>query len=135
MISEQTVEEDGALRLKTKVEGLSGVMQNPADPEATFRRKSGENYTGYSANLVEDGNVDDDGKVTGALITNYDLQKNTYSDSQFMKNEITAMGKQDEPVTVITDAAFSSQENEELAARNNINHIPTDLMGKNVRKS
>ena len=132
VISEQTVEENGVLRLKTKEEGLSGVMQNPADPEATFRRKAGENNIGYSANLVEDVNVDEDGKVTGSLITDYDLQKNTYSDSQFMKDEIAAMGKQDEPVTVITDAAFSSQENEELAAQNNINHIPTDLMGKDV---
>ena len=48
-LSEQTVTEDGKRRLKKKEEGMgSGLMQNPSDPEATYREKAGKGHRGYS---------------------------------------------------------------------------------------
>ena len=134
VLSQQTVLEDGKFRLRTKEEGLSGLIQNPYDPEATYRKKAGKGHVGYSANIIEDVRVSEDGKANGSIITDYQVEQNTYSDSQFMKDEITRLGKQDEEVTVITDGAYGSKEAQDLALRNNINHVPTDLTGRDVNE-
>ena len=134
VLTQQTVLEDGKLRLRTKEEGLSGLIQNPYDPEATYRRKAGKGHVGYAANIIEDVSVNEDGKTEGSIITDYQVEQNIYSDSQFMKDEITRLGKQEEEVTIITDGAYGSKEAQELSARNNINHVPTDLTGRDVNE-
>ncbi len=134
VLSQQTVEEGGKLRLRTKEEGLSGLIQNPYDPEATYRKKAGKGHIGYTANIIEDVSVNEDGKAEGSIITDYQVEQNTYSDSQFMKDEISRLGKQDEEVTIITDGAYGSKEAQELAALNNIHHVPTDLTGRDVNE-
>ena len=50
-------------------------LQNPSDPDATFRRKAGEKHKGYVCNIVE--TFDDQ----GAIITGYDYDINSHSDS------------------------------------------------------
>jgi len=54
-------------------------LQNPTDPDATYRKKEKKKYIGYTANLIEKF---DDKKM---IITGYDLQKNIYSDQKFAK--------------------------------------------------
>ena len=45
---------DENLILKSgKSDVKSGLFQNPADSDATFRTKAGKNYRGYIANIVE----------------------------------------------------------------------------------
>lgn len=53
--SEQVVREDDALRLKTKEDGSmnSSMLQNPSDPEATYREKAGKQHRGYVSNVTE----------------------------------------------------------------------------------
>ena len=79
-LSEQTILEDGARRLRTKKDGGldSSIMQNPSDPDATFRTKEGKEHRGYTANLEE--SVDSNGSV----ITDYQYDVNTRSDSDFL---------------------------------------------------
>ena len=52
-LSEQTIIENEKRRLRTKEDGSmkSSIMQNPSDPEATFRSKAGREHRGYAANL------------------------------------------------------------------------------------
>lgn len=54
-IDEQTKNDDKGNRVaKTKEDGMvSDILQNPSDPEATYRSKAGKPHKGYSANLVE----------------------------------------------------------------------------------
>ena len=134
VLTQQTVEENGKLRLRTKEEGLSGLIQNPYDPEATYRQKAGKGHVGYAANVMEDVSVDADGKAAGSIITDYQVEQNTYSDPQFMKDAVIRLGNQDEEVTIITDGAFSSEQTQKLAADNNINLVPTDLTGRDVNE-
>lgn len=134
VLSQQTVLEDGKFRLRTKEEGLSGLIQNPYDPEATYRRKAGKGHVGYTANVIEDVSVTEDGKTDASIITDYQVEQNTYSDSQFMKDEIARLGKQEDEVTIITDGAYGSKEAQKLSAGNNINHVPTDLTGRDVNE-
>jgi len=51
------------------------MLQNPSDPDATFRSKAGEEHRGYVANLEE--SVGENGSV----ITDYQFEQNIYSDS------------------------------------------------------
>ncbi len=60
-MSEQTVVEDSKRRLKTKEDGGMGsdLMQNPSDPDATYREKAGKEHRGYVVNIEE--SVDSNG--------------------------------------------------------------------------
>ena len=83
-LSEQTVVDEAVRRLRTKEDGgfHSGMLQNPSDPDATFRTKAGKEHQGYVANLEETV-----GK-NGSVITDYQYEKNNYSDSQFLKDSL-----------------------------------------------
>ncbi len=127
VLKEQAVEqEDGTYRLRTKEDGGMGseILQNPADPDATFREKAGKQNRGYVANVTEVSGEN------GSIVTNYQYEKNTYSDSQFLKDAIEAMGEQQEAVTIVTDGAYSSEAAREMAEENNIHLEATNLTGR-----
>ncbi len=125
-ISEQTVKEEGGRRLATHEDGTmdSSILQNPSDPEATFRSKAGEEHRGYVANLEESvgGN--------GSVITGYQFEQNTYSDSQFLADTLNAMGPSKEPVTIATDGAYPTPGNQKLAETKNVHIVSTNMPGK-----
>lgn len=124
-LSEQTILEDGKRRLRTKKDGGldSGIMQNPSDPDATFRVKAGKEHRGYAANLEE--SVDSNGSV----ITDYQYDVNIRSDSDFLKENIEQQNESEETVTLVTDGAYYGDENVELAKEKNITLLTTNLTG------
>lgn len=126
VLREQAVEENGKYRLRTKEDGGmdSHILQNPADPEATFREKNGVQNRGYSANVVEISGEN------GSIVEDFQLEQNTHSDSQFMKESIERMGVQEEKVTIVADGAFSGYGIQKLAEQNNIEIINTNLTGR-----
>lgn len=127
-ISEQTVVEDGKRRLRKKADGGmgSGILQNPSDPDATFREKSGRKHRGYA------GNIEESVGKNGSVVTDYQFDTNNKSDSEFLKDHLDRIGHQNEKTVMITDGAYSSGENAEAAAANNIDLITTDLTGRDV---
>ena len=127
VIDEQAIEnENGGLTLKAKDDESmnSAMLQNPADPDATYRFKSGKSHRGYVANFTED--VGDGASV----ITDYNYQANTYSDSQFLKDTVDELGDQEETLTIVTDGAYGGEDNTTLAKENNINLVTTNFQGK-----
>ena len=127
VLKEQTIENpDGTIRLRTKEDGgmNSGMLQNPSDPDATYREKAGKQYRGYVANVVESTGE------TGTIITDYQYEQNIHSDSQFLTEAIDATGKQPEPVTLVTDGAYGSTTNLARAADNNIELVTTEMSGR-----
>ena len=121
-LSEQTVVENEKRRLRTKEDG--GMMQNPSDPEATFRSKAGKEHRGYAANLEE--SVGENGSV----VTEYQYEQNNHSDSQFIREHLDGMEKQEERTVIITDGSYCGMENTQLAAQKNVELITTNLTGK-----
>jgi hypothetical protein len=99
-------------------------LQNPSDPDATYRRKGGKKHTGYVANFVEGC-----GEGVG-VITDYDLQPNTYSDQEFAKEVISNAGIAQDGDVLICDSAYGSEGNFDAAEEKNINLVPTCLTGK-----
>lgn len=123
MIGDQTTD-DGELKDKEEIEPDS--LQNPNDPDATYRFKAGNQYRGYAGNVAQAYN--DDG---ASIIVKADYEQNTYSDVQFMKDYIDSKADNEEE-TMITDAAFQSSENDKAAAEAGIDHKATNLAGKKV---
>ena len=126
VLQEQTVEENGEYRLRTKEDGGmdSNIVQNPSDPDATFREKAGREHRGYAANVLESSGEN------GSIIEDFQLEKNNYSDNAFLKDELEALGKQQDTVTIVADGAYGSSESRKLAEENNITIVNTNLTGR-----
>ena len=111
----QAVREDGSIRLKTKEDGMgSDILQNPADPDATFREKAGKQHRGYAANVTESVGE------AGSIVTDHQYEQNNHSDSEFLKEHLESAEKRPEQVTLVTDGAYSGKENRRLAQEKNI---------------
>jgi len=125
VLAEQTERNtEGEVALKNKKQISPSSLQNPSDPDATYRSKAGKDNKGYVGNLVETFDQN------GAIITAYDYQVNSHSDSSFCKETIEKLGVQETETTLIADGAYASVENVELAANNNIDLVTTALLGK-----
>ena len=126
VLREQTSQDaDGNYHLKEAGNGMNGsILQNPADPDATYRKKAGKQYRGYVANVVEETGEN------GGLVMEYQYEQNIHSDSQFAKEVIDQLGTQEETMTIVADGAYSGSDNERAAAENNIELATTNLTGR-----
>jgi len=129
-INEQTREDDRGGRIpKTRTDGMSSdILQNPSDPDATYRSKAGKSHKGYSANLVEA--VDEKGSV----IVDYQYDVNTRSDASFIREYIENSGTSEETTALIADGAYASEETSGLAADKNIGLLTTGLLGRKPKE-
>lgn len=125
VIEEQTDKDsDGKLTLKAKKSGMnSEILQNPADPDATYMEKAGKENRGYIANVVEAADK------SSSIAVDYQFEKNTYSDSQFVKDYLDKQPVSEEGTVLVTDGGY---ENVKQAEDKNIRLITTDLKGAEV---
>ena len=125
-LTEQTTIDNSVRRLRTKEEGTmnSTALQNPSDPEATYRSKGGKSHRGYVANIEESV-----GK-SASVITDYRYEQNIQSDSAFLKEHLEQMSKQKETVSLVADGAYSGTDNTKLAESKNVELITTSLVGR-----
>ena len=130
MLNDQSTEdEQGKVIAKSNHDIAPDSLQNPSDPEATYRKKAEEHHTGYVANIVETFNESGD-----SVITDYSFEQNRHSDSEFCKeaiNNIATTGETspEEKVVLISDGAFASRANSEIAEANNVILVTTALSG------
>jgi hypothetical protein len=127
-LSGQTVVEQENRRLRAKEDGTmhSSSLQNPSDPDATYRNKSGKSYRGYTANIEETVGE------AGSVVTDYRYEPNTYSDSQFLQDSMAEIAEQEEESVLITDGGYGGGSNTELAREKNVRLITTALIGKDA---
>jgi hypothetical protein len=128
-IQEQTISNEGGGFFPKSGKDISPEsLQNPTDPDATYRQKYGDNI-GYVANVVNAY----DGK--NQVITHYDFEPNTYSDQKFAGDTIKVLSQQDltgnitEKKNLITDGTYYSNELAQMANSHNIELIPGELTG------
>ena len=98
VLKEQTVvEESGARRLKTKEDGAMGsqILQNPSDPDATYREKAGKQNRGYTANVVE--TVGDN----GSIVTDYQYEKS----AEYLENQADQKKKEKQHQALVNAVA------------------------------
>ena len=130
-IKEQTnPAEDGRLVPKPGKEIAPESLQNPTDPDATYRQKHGDNI-GYVSNVL---NVYND---QNQVVTHYDLEQNIYSDQKFSADTIdflTSKALPDDAAStekkiINTDGAYYTEELSQKAAIHNIDLVPGQLTG------
>lgn len=127
MGEQTTVNDKGELVLKDKSAGMdSKILQNPADSDATYRKKAGEENRGYIANVVEQGGT------AGSIVVDYQVEQNIYSDSQFLKDYISCQSGDNPNSILVTDGGYCGNENAKLAKAKNIQLVTTDLKGSEV---
>ena len=128
-IGEQTKSDSkGNLIPRGAQDGMdSDILQNPADPDATYRKKAGVEHRGYIANVVE---VADDSH--NSITVDYQYEKNNYSDSQFLKDYIERQADEETSVILVTDGGYCGTENTLLADKKNITLVTTDMKGTDV---
>ena len=120
VLNEQT-NQDGSVNGKKEIKADS--LQNPNDPDATYRFKAGKNHRGYVGNLIE--SVGENG---ASQITDFSYDTNTHSDQEYSHDYIE--NHSDE--TMIADGAYGSVELQEAAKEKNIKLVTTSLTGKEV---
>jgi len=130
-IKEQTgSSEDGRLVAKPGKEIASESLQNPTDPDATYRQKHGDNI-GYVGNVLNVYNGQNQ------VVIHYGLEQNTYSDQKFSADAIGFLAFK-EPTdnttdskkkVLNTDGAYYTEELSQEAALHNIDLVPGQLTG------
>lgn len=127
LLKEQTIfNDDGTRRIRSKSEkeDASKALMNPADPEATFRRKAGGKHIGYVGNIVEAV-----GKK-GSVVIDYAYEQNIYSDNQFLNDYLARQPIYDETATLVADGAYSGENNVKAASKHRIKLITTNFTSK-----
>ena len=104
-IDEQTKDDGNGRRIpKTKEDEMSSdILQNPSDPDATYRCKTGRSHKGYSANLVEA--VDENGSV----VVDYQYDVNTRSDAAFIREYFKKSDVLKDTAVLAADGAYASE--------------------------
>jgi hypothetical protein len=92
--------------LKQPDEIDSGSLQNPHDDEATHRRKSGENYYGYKANIAETCGSDNPFRLITAVRTD----TNNTEDSDLLKEDIPELPYETGLIDLLLDGGYTQQE-------------------------
>lgn len=125
VLGEQSIEDDtGTVKPKDKTKIRPDSLQNPSDPDATYRHKAGKDHKGYVGNIVETV-----GEKGCTLISNVDYAVNSHSDSAFWKEYVDQHNGISNEI-VIADGAYSGKENTELALEKGIELITTALIAK-----
>lgn len=100
------------------------ALQNPSDPDATYRNKAGKQHRGYAANQEETV-----GK-NGSVVTDYQYEQNIHTDNHFLQDTLSQMERSDEGIILVTDGGYDGQDNMELAKEKNVILMTTALIGK-----
>lgn len=125
VIEEQCRTDDNGNTIPKENKELSpNFLQNPSEPDATFRRKAGRKHVGYTANIVETT-----GKEGDSLITDISFENNSHNDCEFCREYLESRDENAEQETVVTDGAYSSDDNFKLAEKKNVELVCTALTG------
>lgn len=119
------VDDDGKVTLRDKKEIKADSLQNPNDPEATYRNKNKQNVQGYVTNITE---TVEEGKPS--IITSVQVEPATFADGRFLQEAV----ENSERVTNSTiedlyaDGAYQSPDNREFAKGHNGMRLKTGKM-------
>lgn len=131
LINEQCFETEEGVVIPIEAKRISpNSLQNPSDPDATYRNKSGKRNVGYAVNLVE---VRDKEKRTG-LILSHDVQNNLYSDANFGEDFFNHDPLSNEIKTLAADGAYNRQSTVQHAKEKEVEFNLSNMTGRKPSK-
>ena len=101
-------------------------LQSPDDPDATYRRKRGEEHTGYVANLTETAQSDNDFQI----ILKVQIEPNTTDDAEMLAEIIPELKEKHGLEKMYADGGFGSAEVDAAMAEHDIELHQTALRGQ-----
>ena len=125
LFNEQYIIEDGKAVLRDKKEIKADSLQNPNDPDASFRDKNGQKVQGYVTNITE---TVEEGKPS--IITSVQVETAVFADCHFLQEAV----ENSERVTKSTvedlyaDGAYQSPENRKFAKSHDGMQLKTGKM-------
>jgi hypothetical protein len=129
LLTEQCVETENGVLVPVEGKNLkSTILQNPSDPDATFRKKGDKEHIGYTVNVVE---VRDEDKKAG-LILHHDVKQNTYHDTKFGSTFVKEHPLAKNIKTLATDGAYYSQPTLEEAKSKDMEVNFSQMTGRKV---
>lgn len=114
------------VELKDVKEIASGSLQNPADPDATYRSKRDEAFYGYASHGTE--TCDPENPIQ--VITAVDTVKNNVDDAKVLTKNIPVLKEETNLDTMITDGGFVSDDVRDICLEKDVNFIATAIRGK-----
>ena len=112
-------------RSKMAAELSARSLQSPDDMEATFRRKQGNSYRGYAANITE--TCDQDNELQ--LIVKVQTAPNAMDDGQFLVEAVPDLVERTEVERITTDGGYNGPGPDSVLADYNIEHEQTAIRG------
>ncbi len=118
---------DRELSAKPGVKLNSSMLQSPDDPDATYRKKRGEHYKGFTINGTETANPENPLQ----LITDIAVNPNNIDDSKILNKRIDMLKEKKPGLNEIhTDGGYGSQDNDKKFEELRINQITTAVRGR-----
>lgn len=117
---------DDAIQAKAGQDISPDSLRSPDDPDATFRRKAGQTYEGYVANVTE--TCDPDNPVQ--LVTMVQVEPNNTEDAKMLVQALPELKSRTDVEILYTDAAFCSPGADQTLREQQVEQVPTDLRGK-----
>jgi hypothetical protein len=118
--------EKTTIEVKPGEEISAASLQNPADEEATFRRKGEEEQWGYLLNVAETCSKDNPLQ----LLTDVDVYPNVASDEAILAEELPQLKERTGVDEMITDANYTGEVSEKVCKEQGVELIPTEVKGR-----
>jgi len=130
LLQEQCIETKEGVRIAIQGKAVKPQsLQNPSDPDATYRNKGGTGHTGYVANIVE---VRDSEKKIG-LILEFDVKPNTHSDASFGETFVQESPLSAEINVLAMDGAYYREETVKAAADKGLELNFSNMTGRKTK--
>ncbi len=120
-----TIDEND-LRPRKGKELSAGSLQSPDDWEATYRRKGGEGYRGYVANLTE--TCDPENKFQ--LINKVQVEPNNVDDVDMLDETLPDLTERTDVKQIYTDGGYGSPDVDEAMREAKVEQIQTAIRGR-----
>jgi hypothetical protein len=130
VFTEQFVVVENSATPKDPSQLNSSMLQSPDDPEATYRKKSGQDQKGFTLNAVETANPENPVQ----LVTDIAVTPNNVDDSKILEERTEKiLEKNPELNELHTDGGYGSKTNDEQFEKNNITQITTAVRGREIQ--
>lgn len=127
VLREQYALEDGkTIIVREPKEVAADSLQSPHDPEATYRKKNGEQYRGYVVNISE--TCEPENPVQ--LITSVQTASNTTDDAELLAQSLDEQGERGHKIEKMTvDGGYTGKKAEEACRTHDTELHPSRLRG------
>lgn len=125
VFNEHFIVEEAVLRAKKGDELTADSLQSPDDLEATFRKKRGESYSGYVANVTETADPDN----SFQLITKVQTESNTTDDAKMLAEALPELVERTELETMHSDGGYNSADVDIICHDEGVELVQTAIRG------